>query len=111
MHFVCVDIPICHQQSIDGSLKVYSHLLGAQSWAKDEKDLEKMVEEEIMAFCILAENFGDGIEKELQVLGWRIEYQDADESLLIYKPPESEIGFALRQHVNEQRFQKQLQIF
>lgn len=65
-----VSMPIWNKQSNHGNLLVKLPLLGIETIAKDEKDAEKAIEEAITSFCVVAEKFGQGVEKELLSLGW-----------------------------------------
>lgn len=70
--FISVFMPVWHKQSDQGNLVVSLPLLGIETIAKDEKDSEKAIEEAITSFCIVADKFGQGIEKELFSLGWTL---------------------------------------
>ncbi len=74
--FISVRMPIWTKWNEFGSLSVKIPLLGFETFAKDEKDAAKAVEEAIISFCIMAERFGKGITKELQAIGWRIAGKD-----------------------------------
>jgi hypothetical protein len=67
---ISVSMPIWNKQSDHGNLLVKLPLLGIETIAKDEKDAEKAIEEAITSFCVVAEKFGQGVEKELLSLGW-----------------------------------------
>jgi len=67
---ISVFMPIWNKQSEYGNILVQIPLLGIDTLANDEKDAEKAIDEAIASFCIVAEKFGLGIEKELQALGW-----------------------------------------
>ena len=67
---IAVFMPIWTKQSDQGNLLVQLPLLGINTIAKDEKDAEIAIEEAIASFCIVAEKFGQGVEKELISLGW-----------------------------------------
>jgi len=67
---ISVVMPIWNKQSEQGDLMINLPLLGIETIAKDERDAERAVEEAIISFCLVADKFGQGIEKELQVLGW-----------------------------------------
>lgn len=47
-------------------------LFHTQTWARDEADVEIAVEQSVKSFCKVAEKFGQGLEKELQAMGWII---------------------------------------
>lgn len=67
---VSVFMPIWNKLSDNGNLLVQLPLLGLETIAKDEIDAEKAIEEAIASFCFVSEKFGQGLEKELQALGW-----------------------------------------
>lgn len=55
--------------------KVYTKmpmLGGLVTYAMDELDADKAVNEALHCFCIASEKFGIGLEKELQCLGWNV---------------------------------------
>jgi len=67
---IAVVMPIWNRRSEKGNLLVNLPLLGIETVAKDETDAERAIEEAIISFCLVADKFGQGIEKELQALGW-----------------------------------------
>jgi hypothetical protein len=66
---ISVLMPVRNRLTDHGNLFVELPLLGINTIAKDENDIDKAVEEAIMSFCVAANKFGQGIEKELQALG------------------------------------------
>ncbi|NIG57252.1 hypothetical protein [Chitinophaga sp. Cy-1792] len=74
--FISVSMPIWTKWNDFGNLSVNIPLLGIETIAKDGNDAEKAIEEAIISFCVIAEKFGQGIEKELQVLGWQLAGDD-----------------------------------
>ncbi len=77
-------MPVWNKISEQGNLIVKLPLLGIETIAKNEKDAEKAIEEAIASFCIAADKFGQGIEKELQALGWIAVDNENGEPLLGY---------------------------
>lgn len=69
-----------HQE--DTSLSVIIPLFGIKTFAKDLDDADIAINEAIKCFCIASEKFGQGIEKELQTIGWST--VDNNHSLLNY---------------------------
>ena len=67
---VSVLMPVWNRFADHGNLLVELPLLGINTIAKDENDADKAIEEAIASFCFAADKFGQGIEKELQALGW-----------------------------------------
>lgn len=81
---VSVFMPIWNKMSDHGNLLVQLPLLGIDTIAKNEIDAEKAIEEAIASFCFVAEKFGQGLEKELQALGWVAIDGETGEPLLGY---------------------------
>lgn len=81
---ISVLMPIWNKLSDHGNLIVSLPVLGIDTIAKDENDSEKAIEEAIISFCIVAERFGQGIEKELQSMGWVMVANDNNEPVLGY---------------------------
>ncbi len=79
-----VFMPIWNKHSDHGNLLVQIPLLGIDTIAKDENDAEKAIEEAITSFCIVAEKFGQGVEKELLSLGWTAIDGETGEPMLGY---------------------------
>jgi hypothetical protein len=69
---ISVSMPVWSKESkFDGNIHVQLPLLDIDTIASDEKDAEFAIKEAIQSFCIASEKFGEGIEKELQLLGWK----------------------------------------
>lgn len=69
--FISVSMPVWSKKSeFDDNLIVRLPLLGIETIAENEKDAEVAIEEAIKSFCIASDKFGEGIETELQSLGW-----------------------------------------
>jgi hypothetical protein len=69
---ISVSMPVWSKQSeFDGNIHVKLPLLDIDTIAKNEQDAEFAIKEAIQSFCIASEKFGEGIEKELQALGWK----------------------------------------
>lgn len=66
---ISVLMPVRNRLTHHDNLFVELPLLGINTIAKDENDIDKAVEEAITSFCIASNKFGQGIEKELQALG------------------------------------------
>jgi hypothetical protein len=79
---ISVFMPIWNKLSDQGNLLVSLPLLGIETIAKDEIDAENAIKEAIGSFCIIAEKFGQGLEKELQCLGWETIDGETGEPLL-----------------------------
>ena len=69
---ISVSMPIWSKESeFDGNIHVHLPLLDIDTIASDDKDAEFAIKEAIQSFCIASEKFGEGIENELQALGWK----------------------------------------
>lgn len=88
---ISVFMPIWNKMSAHGNLLVQLPLLGIDTIAKDEIDAEKAIEEAIASFCFVAEHFGQGLEKELQALGWIAIDGETGEPLLGYSVSETDV--------------------
>lgn len=67
---VSVSLPVWIKESEHGNWKVELPLLGIETIAKSELDAETAIDEAITLFCIVAQQFGQGLAKELEALGW-----------------------------------------
>jgi len=77
-----------HQE--DNSLSVNIPLFGIKTFAKDIDDTEAATNEAITCFCIASEKFGQGIEKELEAIGW-VSLVNGNNSILNYSIESSDI--------------------
>ena len=57
----------------------------------NDSDAVTAINEALKCFCISAEKFGQGIEKELQSLGWSLVNSDQESSLLNYSISSSDV--------------------
>lgn len=87
---ISVSMPVWSKISSHDNLLIKLPLLGIDTIAKDEMDAEKAIEEAIISFCIVADRFGKGVERELEALGWKIFSRDKDAPGLEYEVPESQ---------------------
>lgn len=70
---ISVSMPVWTKLSeFDNNILVKIPLLNIETIAKNELDSEIAIKEAIQSFCIASEKFGQGIEKELQSLGWQM---------------------------------------
>lgn len=81
---VSVLMPIWSKPSDQGKIIVKLPLLGIETFAKDEADTEKAIEEAIESFCLVAEKLGQGLEKELQALDWKLVDIESGDQVLGY---------------------------
>lgn len=56
----------------DGEFVAKIPFLGMEALGSDEQDLHDSIIDCITAFCIIAEKHGEGLEKELSLLGWEL---------------------------------------
>lgn len=76
---ISVSMPVWTKESqFDNNVLVKLPLLDIDTIAKNEEDAEVAIKEAIQSFCVAAEKFGQGIEKELQALGWKQVDQDGN---------------------------------
>lgn len=69
---ISVSMPVWSKESeFDSNILVKLPLLDIDTIASSDKDAEFAIKEAIQSFCIASEKFGEGIEKELQALGWK----------------------------------------
>lgn len=69
---ISVSMPVWSKVcEFDGNIHVQLPLLDIDTIASNEKDSEFAIKEAIQSFCIASEKFGEGIEKELEALGWK----------------------------------------
>lgn len=79
---ISVSMPVWSKESeFDSNIHVQLPLLNIDTIASDEKDAEFAIKEAIQSFCIASEKFGEGLEKELQSLGWKRVDQDGNHVL------------------------------
>lgn len=110
---IAVVMPIWNRRSEKGNVLVNLPLLGIETVAKDETDAERAIEEAIISFCLVADKFGQGIEKELQALGWIPVDTENGEPLLGFSLSDStEIELLLEQicHTTENYVNPHLEI-
>lgn len=81
---ISVQMPIWSKVSDHGNLLIDLPFLGISTIAKNEEDSEKAIEEAIVSFCLISDKFGQGVEKELETLGWIPVNSENGEPLLGY---------------------------
>ena len=69
---VAVLMPVWVKTTEYGTLKISLPLLGLDTYAKNEEDADNAIDEAIIAFCVMAKKYGQGVQKELQSLGWQL---------------------------------------
>lgn len=88
---VSVIMPRWIKAEYDNTLSVNIPFFGIKTFAKDEEDSEIAIEEAIKCFCLAAERFGQGVEAELQTLGWNRIKEENEHSLLSYSVPDTNV--------------------
>lgn len=68
---ISVLMPIWNKQLDSGNLLIHLPLLNIETYAQNELDSVEAIKEAIASFCIVSEKFGQGIENELQSIGWK----------------------------------------
>ncbi|MFB9842686.1 hypothetical protein [Mucilaginibacter ginsenosidivorans] len=65
-------IPTWTKQADDGSIEILlPHLGGATIFVESEDDVDKTIDDMFKAFCIMVEKHGNGLEHELEAIGWK----------------------------------------
>lgn len=67
---VSVTMPIWVKENDDNIFSVDAPLLGIKLFVENETDIQGVLDDSIKSFCFLSEKFGQGLEKELQDIGW-----------------------------------------
>lgn len=82
---ISVIMPTWHKIEDDNEfVTVNIPLFGLKTFAKNDDDTIVAINEALKCFCISSERFGQGIEKELQVLGWTFVKTEGNRTLLNY---------------------------
>lgn len=82
---ISVIMPTWNKVDDKGFIGINIPLLGMKTIAKDEVDADAATMELIKCFSIASEKFGQGIEKELETLGWSFVESLEGHSLLTYE--------------------------
>ncbi len=93
---VSVIMPTWNRKGSDGKLYASIPFLGLETCGVDEDDLEVAVKEAFICFCLAAEEYGLGLESELEFLGWtQVEERSDTHSILNNFPSNKGIEAAL----------------
>jgi len=90
---ISLSFPIWISTNLDKSIDIEMPFLGLSTSSQDEDEIDLAIEEAIKAFCIICDKYGQGLEKELEFLGWESS-QNRDnviENLQILTPKENNI--------------------
>lgn len=79
---ISVSMPTWNKQTDSGFVEVSIALLGIRTFARDQDDAERAISEAIQCFCIQADRFGRGLDKELEDLGWHLQHEQATIKLM-----------------------------
>jgi hypothetical protein len=107
---ISVEMPIQTERSFDGYLKVHMPLLDIMIWAKDQEYVEEAVKAALIGLCLAAEQFGKGMEKELESMGWILTGKEADSSIFTYDSVNRKTILERIMRTSDNYINKQLQI-
>lgn len=65
-------IPAWFTKNPSGDFKISLPLLGFETNCDSESEIEDAVKEAVKGFCIVSDKHGKGIEKEFELLGWKV---------------------------------------
>ena len=82
---ISVVMPVWEKEEEDGIFAVEIPLFSTKTFAKNENDAEVALREAIQSFCISADRFGKGLENSLKSIGWNLESQNDNKSVLVFK--------------------------
>lgn len=74
---ISVMMPIWTKVAIDGGVNIKIPLLGLTTKAANDQQVDAAFEEAVKCFCMSAEKFGQGLDKELLTLGWTLVGDDS----------------------------------
>jgi len=75
-------IPVYIESGHEGFIEVHLPLLASMTWALNKNDIRNAVESTLISLCLGAERLGNGIERELESIGWIINERKAGKSAL-----------------------------
>lgn len=80
-------MPTWNQFCEDNSINVEMPVFGISTQVSEESEIDEAIKEAIIIFCIASEKHGKGLEKELEVIGWKKERgQTKSHALLNVQP-------------------------
>ena len=83
---VSVVMPTWVNELSNGTFEINIPLFGElKTVAATEEDINEALKEAVAAFCLMAEEYGDGLEKELTALGWKSNTDVEFNSTMNYK--------------------------
>lgn len=66
-------VPVWHRLGEDGNIYASLPLFGIETYGKNENDLDVAIKDALEGFFAVCDKFGNGLEKELEALGWKQE--------------------------------------
>lgn len=90
---VKVVMPVWKRIGTDELTYINMPLLGLSTYGKSPEDVDQAIEETITGFCLASEQFGLGLESELEFFGWaKTEYNNSSVfTLNIHSPLMDEV--------------------
>ena len=80
-------MPIWGKIAADGLMQIAIPLFNMNTFAKNEADVGDAVRESLQLFCVNTEEFGNGIENELRLLGWDFISENDGITSMSFSPP------------------------
>lgn len=85
-------------------------LFAIKTSAKNHDDADTAIEEALKSFCIQSEKFGQGIEKELESIGWKVKSASDNITLLNFSTSDTDIVLEQIMETGDQFAQEGLQL-
>ncbi|GAB1856699.1 hypothetical protein MHTCC0001_15340 [Flavobacteriaceae bacterium MHTCC 0001] len=103
---ISVAMPVWDKLSNDGLLSIDIPLFGIKTFAIDDNDAKKAIEDSVRLFCLSAEKFGRGLEFELLNMGWKITSDTKGIVSMSFEVSETNTVIEQIMHTGEQFAQK-----
>lgn len=103
---ISVEMPIWDKLSNDDFISINMPLFGIKTFAQNELDAEKAIDEALRVFCMNAEKFGKGLEIELKLIGWSFTEQSENFTLMSYNVKNNNTVIGQIMQTGEQVVQK-----
>lgn len=107
---IALQMPKWNKIGLDGTITVKMPLFGLKTYATNDEDAETAAEEAIKSFCLMAEKFGEGLEKELELLGWTLFSVAENKCNLVFNVSDTDFVFEQVLQTGEQFANANLQI-
>lgn len=95
---VKVIMPVWHKEIDNRTQKVDMPFLGMKFNVFGDMDMNQTCNDAVKSFCTLCEISGEGLEKELQLMGW----ERSSDSIFVFKIKESNFVFEQIIHTGDQ---------